>query len=72
MFCLFVLCFLSRYGDKTARTVAGRVFAVIWVLTGLCICSLLIGTIATAFTTSSTPPDPEDIIIYGSKVREYT
>ncbi|XP_028409028.1 uncharacterized protein LOC114531613 isoform X2 [Dendronephthya gigantea] len=56
------------YGDKTARTKAGRVFAVVWVLTGLCICSLLIGTISSAFTTSTTPPESKDIRIYGSTI----
>jgi hypothetical protein len=29
----------------------------------------LIGTISSAFTTSTTPPDSKDIMIYGSKVR---
>ncbi|XP_028392900.1 uncharacterized protein LOC114517402 [Dendronephthya gigantea] len=56
------------YGDKTARTIAGRVFAVVWVLTGLVISSLLIGSICTAFTTSTTPPQSSTMNLYGAKV----
>ena len=58
----------SRYGDKTARTLPGRVFAVIWVLIGLVISSLLIGSIATAFTSTTSPPEDSVKMLYGAKV----
>ncbi len=60
--------FVCRYGDKTARTRAGRVFAVIWVLIGLVISSLLIGTISSAFTSSTSLPEPSEKILYGATV----
>ena len=68
--CLAILTdyLACRYGDKTARTRAGRVFAVVWVLVGLCISSLLIGTISSAFTSSATVLGPPDTILYGATV----
>ena len=59
---------LSRYGDKTARTLPGRIFAVVWVLMGLVIGSLLIGSIATAFTSTSSPPKDSVKMLYGANV----
>lgn len=61
----FLLC---RYGDKTARTVPGRIFAVIWVLMGLVIGGLLIGSIASAFTSSTSSPEDQVKMLYGANV----
>ena len=43
-------------------------FAVTWILIGLVICSLLIGSIATAFTSSTTLPKPSPKTLYGANV----
>ncbi|EDO48754.1 predicted protein [Nematostella vectensis] len=41
------------YGDKTPRSVAGRVFGVVWILVGLIVISTFTATITNAFSLSS-------------------
>ncbi len=42
-----------RYGDKTARSWQGRLFAGFWILIGITITSIYVATLATAFTTEA-------------------
>ena len=64
----FLLISSFSYGDKTARTFIGRVFAVIWILVGLVICSMLIGAIGSAFTSITVVSPPVATMLYGARV----
>lgn len=46
------------YGDKTPRTIAGRLFAIIWVLIGITLFNMLTGVCTTAIESSQEPPEP--------------
>ena len=59
------LCLLVRYGDKVPVGVCARLFAVVWIITGLVMASILIGVIATSLTFSTLD---NEIILYGTKV----
>ena len=54
-----------RYGDKVPVGVCARLFAVVWILTGLATASILVGVIATSLTFNTLE---NDIILYGTKV----
>ena len=47
-------CF--RYGDKVPRTMYGRLFSVVWILTGVCLISIFTAAITSAITVSSVDP----------------
>ena len=49
----FVHPSLCRYGDKVPRSVAGRLFAVVWINAGLVILAIFMGVITTSLTSSS-------------------
>ena len=59
------LCLFIRYGDKVPVGVCSRLFAVVWILTGLVTASILVGVIATSLTFNTLE---NDIILYGTKV----
>ena len=61
---MVVVSFL-RYGDRSPRGYAARVFAIVWVLVGLVVISITTGVITTSLTaiTLST-----DVKLYGAKV----
>ena len=39
---------LNRYGDKTPVSIAGRIFAVLWILVGITIFNMFTATIVNA------------------------
>lgn len=47
-------CF--SYGDKVPRTMYGRLFSVVWILTGVCLISIFTAAITSAITVSSVDP----------------
>ena len=56
----------SRYGDIAPVGIPGRLFAIMWVLTGLIIISIFTGVITTALTVSSLSTSMK---LYGLSVR---
>ncbi len=40
-----------RYGDKTAKSIPGRVIAIIWILCGITITCIFTATLTTALST---------------------
>lgn len=61
------LCLFLRYGDKVPVGVCARVFAVVWIITGLVMASILVGVIATSLTFQTLD---HEIILYGIKVHK--
>jgi len=47
----FECLIFRRYGDKTPRSVAARLFAVGWIMIGVTICSILTATLSSALTS---------------------
>ena len=64
LFFLFIPLFNS-YGDRAPKSVAGRIFGIIWTLTGLVIIGILVGAIASSLTSVTVQ---KDITLYGTKV----
>ena len=58
------VCF-CRYGDKTPKSFISRLFSVIWIMTGITICSLLTATLSSAFTNEQVDYYG---VLYGKKV----
>ena len=56
---------LCRYGDTTAKSVPARIFAVIWILTGLCLYSILISDLSSALSATVSV---SKTVLYGAKV----
>ena len=54
-----------RYGDRVPMGFWSRLFAVVWILTGLVMASVLIGVLATSLTFHTIG---KDVILYGTKV----
>ncbi|XP_028409645.1 uncharacterized protein LOC114532360 [Dendronephthya gigantea] len=61
----FVSMTTVGYGDTTAKSVASRIFAVIWILTGLCLYSILIGDLSSALSSTVSV---SETMLYGAKV----
>ena len=40
-----------RYGDKTPKSIIARLFAVVWIMVGITICSILTATLSSALTS---------------------
>ena len=59
------LCLIIRYGDKVPVGVCARLFAVVWIITGLVMASILVGVLATSLTFSTLD---NEIILYGTEV----
>lgn len=57
-----------RYGDRSPRSVGARLFAMFWVLAGLVLASILMGSITNALTTVTF--SVKSIKLYGTKVFE--
>ena len=57
--------FFNSYGDRAPKSVAGRIFGIIWTLIGLVIIGILIGAIASSLTSVTVH---KDVILYGTKV----
>ena len=47
----FKCIIFRRYGDKTPKSVAARLFAVGWIMIGVTICSILTATLSSALTS---------------------
>ena len=56
----------SRYGDRSPQSIQARLFAVLWILTGLILTSILMGGITNALTTVTFAST--SIKLYGTKV----
>ena len=42
---------LCRYGDKTPKSVCARLFAVVWILIGVTVCSVMTASLTSALTS---------------------
>lgn len=49
----FVSMTTVGYGDRCPKTISGRLFAIIWILTGICMCSIFTAMLTTSLTTIS-------------------
>ena len=51
--------FSNRYGDKAPKTWIGRIFASIWIMCGITLCSMLTASLTNVITSAGTsePPD---------------
>ena len=48
----YVMCLCTRsYGDKTPRTVAGRIYGLMWITTGIGIMAIFTATLVTSFSS---------------------
>ena len=47
----FLSLSLCRYGDKTPKSVLARLFAVMWILIGVTVCSVMTATLTDALTS---------------------
>ena len=56
----------SRYGDRSPRSFLARIFSVVWILAGLVLTSILMGSITNALTTVTF--SVRSIKLYGMKV----
>ena len=45
--------FFFSYGDRCPKSISGRLFAIVWILTGICMCSIFTAMLTTALTTIS-------------------
>ena len=50
-----------RYGDKVPRTIYGRIFSVLWILTGVCLIAIFTAAVTSALTVSSVDSDCKSI-----------
>lgn len=53
------------YGDRAPKSIPGRIFCIIWTLTGLVLISVLVGTIASSLTTAVVE---KEVMLYGTEV----
>lgn len=56
--CLFIIqdvsiVYICSYGDKTPRSVIGRLFSVLWIFVGITIVSFFTATITSAITIAT-------------------
>lgn len=58
---------ISSYGDRYPKSVGGRLFAVLWILMGMCIISILTATLTSSMTTFSLEAK---VKLPGTKVRK--
>ncbi|XP_066027656.1 uncharacterized protein [Pocillopora verrucosa] len=49
----FVSMTTVGYGDRCPKTISGRLFAIVWILTGICMCSIFTAMLTTSLTTIS-------------------
>ena len=64
----YLLILVDRYGDRAPTSIIGRIFGIMWTLTGLVIISILIGAIASSLTSVTVE---RDVILYGTEVNLY-
>ena len=48
---MWLYCF--RYGDKVPQTIYGRIFSILWMLTGVCLIAIFTAAVTSAITVSS-------------------
>ena len=48
-----VIIFCCRYGDKTPRSIAGRLFGFAWIIVGIVMISIFTATLTTSFSATS-------------------
>ena len=53
VYCKLPIPFCFSYGDRCPKSIAGRLFAVVWILTGICMCSIFTAMLTTSLTTIS-------------------
>lgn len=58
---LLSISFLSRYGDKTPKSISGRLFSVVWIITGITVCSILTATLSSALTNVTVSVERYDV-----------
>jgi hypothetical protein len=51
--CFNISVIFCSYGDRAPRTFPGRVFAICWIMIGICICSIFTATLTSALTMNS-------------------
>ena len=52
----------TRYGDKTPKSVSGRLFSVVWIMTGITVCSILTATLSSALMNVTVAIERYDVI----------
>ena len=62
----FIVTYNFSYGDKTPKSAAGRIFAVLWIVVGITICSLFTATLTATITETSVKKGS----LSGRKVRQ--
>ena len=50
-FLLILFSLFSSYGDKTPKSATARLFSVVWIITGVTMCSILTATLSSALTS---------------------
>jgi hypothetical protein len=63
---LYIPSRIFRYGDRSPVTIPGRLFAIVWVLMGLVIISIVTGGIVTSITSILVVQEDK---LYGAQVR---
>ena len=48
-----LLVSVYSYGDRFPQSVGGRLFAVVWILVGICLCSIFTAALTSSLTTLS-------------------
>ena len=63
---LFICQCIYRYGDKTPKSIAARVFGLVWMFVGIIIMTIFTATLTSALTSSQ----EVELEIKGSSVSE--
>ena len=63
---LMTAIFLNSYGDRSPKSTLGRVFCILWIITGLIIISIFIAMVTASLSATTHPHFP----IHGSLVSE--
>lgn len=61
----FITMTTVGYGDKITKKLPGRIFAVIWILVGITVCSIFVASLSSEIMMFSTPATPK---LSGQKV----
>ena len=59
----------SRYGDKAPKSIAARIFSIVWILLGLVTMAIFSANVTSALTAISLEQEPSSLA--GMKVRRY-
>ena len=63
---LLFFCVQHRYGDRSPKSALGRVFCILWIITGVIIISIFTALVTAALSASTV----QIFKIHGSKVKQ--